>query len=235
MNIGVTSPHVLIRKSLSALLGRVPGVKVVFDLDSLLDDLELVRRLKPNILLIDAVSPSVDLKVLGQATTLVPEAKVLLLSEDADETRQLESIRQGAYGFISKNCDPETLEKALKLVSKGEVWISHRVVSRLVGTFVRGRSSPGGDRNGLTRREQEILALLADGCSNKEIASTLCVSEHTVRAHLTSLYKKIPVTSRLEAALYYFERARQSVEPLVVAAGSDPDESEAAPAIGAAS
>ena len=67
---------------------------------------------------------------------------------------------------------------------------------------MRGRSSQNRDHNNeLTRREQEILTLLADGCSNKEIAGTLCVSEHTVRAHLTSLYKKIRVASRLEAAL----------------------------------
>jgi len=219
MNIGVSSPRVLIRKSLCALLSQTQGFQVVLDLNTPSDDLELIRKSHLDVLLIDAVDTVSCSKCLSQLRTLVPEIKIVLLSDGGDEEYQLQAIRQGARGFVWKTCEPATLEKALKLVAKGEIWASHQVLSRLIGKFMRWQDPEHDNLVKLTRREREILTLLAQGCRNKEIAGILAVSENTIRAHLVKLYRKIRVTDRLTAALYYFERAKQKGQRSSVESG----------------
>jgi DNA-binding NarL/FixJ family response regulator len=211
MNIGLAGPRLLIRKSLCALLSRIEGFHVVLDVDNPLDNLELIQKTRPDILLIDVVDSARNFEALSQLQTLSPEAKVLLLSDDVDEDFQLRAIRAGARGFVSNASDPALLERTLKRVARGEIWVGHQTASMIIGKLVRYPDSAGRNHSELSRREKQIVALLADGYRNKEIANLLGVSENTVRAHLVALYKKIRVTSRLGAALYYFEHARQAV------------------------
>jgi len=137
---------------------------------------------------------------------------LLLLSHEEDEDFRFRAIRAGARGFVSKASDPALLERTLKRVARGEIWVSHQTASLIIGKLVRCQDSASRNHAELSRREKQIVALLADGYRNKEIAGLLAVSENTVRAHLVTLYKKIRVSSRLAAALYYFEHARQNGE-----------------------
>jgi two-component system nitrate/nitrite response regulator NarL len=172
-----------------------------------------LKKAAPDILLVDAGNPAVDFEVLGLARTLLPQTKVLLLTDGMDEDYQLQAMRQGACGFVSKDCTPDTLERALKRVAKGEIWVSHELATSIIGKYLQGGSSNSDGRPELSRREQETLALLAEGYRNKEIANFLSVTENTVRAHLTSLYRKIQVGSRVQAALYYFEKNKHIGHP----------------------
>ncbi len=210
MNIGLAGPSVLMRKSLCALLSHIEGFQVVLEVDNPLDNLELVRKARPDVLLVDADGSAMELEILSQLQTLSPETKVLLLSHDEDENFRFRAIRAGARGFVSKASDPALLERTLKRVARGEIWVGHQTASMIIGKLVRCQDSANKNHTELSRREKQIVALLADGYRNKEIASLLAVSENTVRAHLVTLYKKIRVTSRLGAALYYFEHARQN-------------------------
>ena len=210
MNIGVTSPKALIRKSLCALLSGLDGVSSVLDLASPMEAPETLRHMLLDVLLVDAIDPSTDLEFLSYLHAVLPQTRVLVLADDADEDYQVQAIRQGARGFVSKNCPSEIFERALKGVARGEMWIGHSVATRIIGKLLQHEASRDHEQPALSRREQEILALVAEGYRNKEIAGILSVSENTIRAHVASLYRKIQVTGRVEAALYYYGKGRKN-------------------------
>ena len=214
MDIGLASPRILIRKSLCALIAQLNGYRVVVDLDTPFDNLEFVRNARLDVLLVDTVNLANGSKTVAQLCGLIPQTKVLLLSDSADEDYQVHVIRDGARGFVSETCDPGVLDRALKLVAKGEIWVSHHLATRIIGQFMRLQEPGDGNNAKLSRREREVLALLAQGRPNKEIASLLSISHNTIRAHLATLYRKIHVDSRLGAALYYFEGARRDANEL---------------------
>ena len=209
MNVGVSSPQALIRKGLCALLTQIEGVSSVLDLDGSLEALERLKKASPEILLVDAVDPSTDFKVLCQMRALLTRTRLLVLTDDGDEDYQLQAIRSGAHGFVSRNCPPQVFERALRQVARGEIWIGHGLATRIVGKLLQSESADPKEP-GLSRREQEVLALLAEGYRNKEIAGILSISDNTIRAHVSSLYAKIHVAGRVEAALYYFDRNRKN-------------------------
>lgn len=223
MNVGVTSPKQLVRKSLCALLSGLGGVSSVLDISSPFDSPELLRNAALDVVLLDAFELTADLEVLSHFRALIPAAAVLVLVEEDDDEYHCEAIWRGARGFISKDCGTEVLEKALRAASKGEMWIGHRTATRVIGRLLQRQPNEVADQPVLSPREQEILALLAEGYRNKEIASILSVSENTIRAHIASLYRKIQVSGRVEAALYYFGKGKKNGRsPLLV----PPDERE---------
>lgn len=185
----------------------------MLDLGSPLAEPEALRRAGLDVLLVDALDPSTDFELLSHLHAILPGTRVLVLTDDADEDYQFQAIRQGARGFVSRDCAPEVFARAVKGVAKGEMWIGHGAATRIIGKFLQRDGNEDDDQPVLSRREQEILALLAEGYRNKEIGSILSVSENTIRAHIASLYRKIQVTGRVEAALYYFGKSRKSVRP----------------------
>lgn len=210
MNVGVTSPKQLVRKSLCALLSGLEGVSSVLDISSPLDSQELLRKAELDIVIVDASQPVADLEILSHLRSLVPSTAVLVLIEQEDAEYQCHAIRRGARGFISKDCAPEVLEKALKNIARGEMWIGHRIATRVIGALLQHEADGAAQQPALSPREQDILALLAEGYRNKEIASLLSVSENTIRAHVASLYRKLQVTGRVEAALYYYGKGKKT-------------------------
>src|SRR5579872_5397599 len=163
MNVGVISPKSLIRNGLCALLSRINGVARVLDLDGSLSATEELKKVSPEILLVDSVDPTTDFDVLGRTRALLPQTRVLLLADEPDEDYQVQAIRLGARGFVSRSCSPEVFERALKHVAKGEIWINHGLASRIIGKLLQseaGRNSAGPE---LSRRELEVLSLLSDG------------------------------------------------------------------------
>ena len=213
MNVGVTSPKALIRKSLCALLSGIEGVSTVVDLRNPFEVSETLKMTTLDVMLVDTIDPSTDFQTLSHLRAVIPQTRVLVLSDEVDEEYRLEAIRQGARGFVSKDCLPEVFERALKGVGRGEMWIGHGLATRIIGKLLHHEAGGDADQPALSRREQEILALLAEGYRNKEIASILSVSENTIRAHVASLYRKIQVTGRVEAALYYFGKGRKNGRP----------------------
>jgi DNA-binding NarL/FixJ family response regulator len=209
MNLGVASALVLTRKTLCAWLTGIKGFRVVLDVDSTLDSLDQIRKTRPDVLIIDTLNPTSDLEIITRVSKLLPQTKILLLSDVAEERFELEAIRAGAHGTVSKRSDPKVLERALKVVGEGEIWMSHRVARSIISEFRRWRQPVEEKSSGqLTKREEAILALLADGYRNKEIASRLTISENTIKTHLNTIYRKLQVSSRVEAALRYFEQAK---------------------------
>jgi DNA-binding NarL/FixJ family response regulator len=209
MRVCIISPYAISRKGLCALLGSLPQVTVVLDLNSALDQVERIQKMEPAVLLFDTLNPGVDLEVIGRTQKLLPRMKILLLTDHVDEELELRAIKAGACGCVSKRDDPQFLAKALAVVAQGEIWISQRSSSRIIGEFVRSRDKENNKNgtNELSRRELEVLGLVAQGYRNKQIADRLFVCESTIKTHLYTLYKKLQISTRLEAVLYYYHRS----------------------------
>jgi DNA-binding NarL/FixJ family response regulator len=210
MTVAVVSPHSITRKALCALLRSIPQVTVVLDVDNALEHFESLQKMHPGVLLFDALNPAADLETVVRTRKVIPEVRILVLAAGVDEEFELRTIRAGARGCVSRGADPQVLAKALAMVERDEVWVSQRIASRIIGEFVRSRDGRGKGSNSaeLSRREWEILALVAQGFRNKNIAHHLFVSESTVKTHLYAIYKKLEINSRLEATLYYYQHLK---------------------------
>jgi two-component system nitrate/nitrite response regulator NarL len=208
MDIALASPRRIIRKGLCSLLAQKDSVRVVADTDSAIESFDLIRRSRPEVLLIDCTNPANDLETISKLRILLPETKLVLLIESPNEDFEFRAIKAGARGCIPKEADPQALDRAMQVVGKGEIWASQHLATRLIEQVTHGSGANGAESHALTDREWQILAFVAEGQRNKEIADHLCVSENTVKTHLATIYKKLRVTTRLEAALHFFHASK---------------------------
>ncbi len=233
MNVAVISSQVLMRRAFCALLAQVRDVRVVADFDRAIENSEGLRRANAELVMIDVLDPQGDLDTAAQLRQLLPDAKVLLLTNSDEEDFQVQAIKVGVRGCFSKSSELHAFERALRAIGqRGEVWVSHQVAAQIIGKFAQEDGSQQAPASHLTQREWEILALVANGCHNKEIAGRLFISENTVKTHLYTIYKKLGVSSRLGAAMHYFQQAkRKSASKASRPVPSSPSISDPAPEV----
>jgi DNA-binding NarL/FixJ family response regulator len=210
VDIAIIGSYKIGREGLRALLGEKGAFRMIAQADSIGDDFESIRKGHPEIVLLDSTSPGSDLEAVFTLRRLLPKTKILLLSDSPNEDFDFYAIKAGARGCVSKRADPQTLERALLAVARGEIWASHHLAARLIERVTHQPEAEQAKSEEFTEREWEILAFVAQGCRNKEIADRLCVSENTIKTHLASIYRKLRVTTRLEAALHFFQRAKEN-------------------------
>lgn len=201
--------HTLFRSGIKSLLSRNADFEVVGEAGDGLEGIKRAKSLQPDVVLMDLHMPGIGgreaVKVLAEE---VPECNVLMLtvSEDADDL--IEAIRAGARGYLLKNIDTEALLNAIRAAARGEAVVSAQMTGKLL-TGVRSMGKDGAstadEKEKLSPREREIIALLAKGVSNKEMARTLNVAESTVKIHVQNILKKLHLTSRVQAAVYAVE------------------------------
>src|SRR5205823_5043339 len=136
------------------------------------------------IILIDVVNPVADLEVCSRLRRDCPNARVLYMLDHDDDDFQVRAMKDGACGCVSARSEPEALLHALEVLARDELWIDPRAAARIISQLVRPGVAEEKNTAPLTRREQEILALVAGGFHNKEIANRLYVSDNTVKTHL---------------------------------------------------
>lgn len=210
MDIALVSPRRIIRKGLCTLLSQKGSVRVVAEVDNAIESYDVLRKTKPEVVLIDSTHPASDLETLSQLRILLPETNILLLIETPNDDFEFRAVKAGARGCVPKEADPQALERALQVVGKGEIWVSQHLATRMIERFMHGAEAESPGSNGLTDREWQILAFVARGQRNKEIADHLCVSENTIKTHLAAIFKKLRVATRLEAALHFFHDAKRN-------------------------
>jgi DNA-binding NarL/FixJ family response regulator len=206
MKVVVVSRFALTRKALCGLLSAIPGQRVVLDVEDAAAHVDQFYSLRPDALLMEAPSSAETLEAVLQLRKLFPKMIFLLLVEKSDPEFERQAVQAGIRGCISKECGPETLAKALNVVEQGQYWMSRGLTSLVLGKLQTREAPQEPESQALSRREWEILSLIARGHVNKEIASSLSISSNTVKAHLGTIYRKLGVTTRLEAALNYFQR-----------------------------
>jgi DNA-binding NarL/FixJ family response regulator len=207
IGIVIADDHPIFRDGLKRLLAEEHGFRVLGEAGDGEEAVSLVEELEPDILLLDQAMPRcTGLEALKRLSAGNASVRTILLTVAVDDTQTFEAIRFGARGVVLKEATTQLLFKAIRTVMAGQYWIGHEAVSDLV-RFLRG--GPGSRRqmtprpaSRLTTRERQVVATVAEGLSNKEIAARFSLSEDTVKHHLTSIYDKLGVSTRLELAVY---------------------------------
>ena len=186
--------HTLVRAGLRKLLESMPAVEVVGEAGDGLELLALAAKLQPNLVLMDIAMPGLNgLEATARVVKAMPDIRVLILSMHQDEEYVRQALRHGAVAYLLKDAAPMELELAVNAVLRGETYLSPAVSKGVVTDYVqrlRGEEQPG---ELLTPRQREVLQLIAEGQSTKEIARRLDLSVKTVESHRTQLMKQLDI------------------------------------------
>jgi len=204
----------VVREGLSLLLRLLPDVEVVGAASDGEEALEMAERLDPDVVLMDLRMPRCDgVEATRRLRQRRPRCRVVVLTTYADDRSVVEALRAGARGFLTKDSGAEELRRAIEAVMSGGAAIDPAVQHHLVDAVSSGAASLAGGGaagaapalpDGLTAREAEVLALIAAGLSNSEIAARLFVSEATVKTHVNHLFTKSGVRDRAQAVTYAY-------------------------------
>jgi DNA-binding NarL/FixJ family response regulator len=194
----VVDDHPVVRDGLVQLLSAAEGLEVVATAANGAEAVELATTSTPDVVLMDLSMPVLDgCEATRRIVAADPDARVLILTSFTDQEGIVDALDAGAVGYILKDAEPVELLGAIRAVARGESPLDPKVAAALL----RSRATRGHDA-GLTGREREVLALIAGGLANKQIARRLGISEKTVKAHLTNVFHRIGVTDRTQAALW---------------------------------
>lgn len=190
--------HTVMRQGVRMLLSLDPELQVVGEAANGRDAVDLTHKLRPDVVLMDLVMPVMDgLAAIIEIRRELPETEIVALTSVLEDSIVTDVVRAGAIGYLLKDASGEELVKAIKSAAAGQVHLSPQAAARLVRD-VRAPDHP----QTLTSRETDVLKLLAQGQSNKEIAQALAIGEKTVHSHVSNILAKLNVPSRTQAALY---------------------------------
>jgi NarL family two-component system response regulator LiaR len=202
ISVLIVDDHAVVREGLRAFLELQPDVEIVGEAADGAEAIEQAERLAPDVILMDLVMPRLDgVAAMRRLRAALRDTRVIVLTSFLDDERLLPAIESGAAGYLLKNAQPAELIKAIRAAHAGEAIIDPSAAARLITAFVDGSRARTVDDERLTRREREVLELIARGQSNKRIAFTLGISEKTVKAHVGHVLAKLGVSDRTQAAL----------------------------------
>ncbi len=199
--------HAIFRDGLRRLLESEPEFQVIGEAADGAEAIIKTRELEPDLLLLDLAMPRIPgLEALRELTRGgSPDTKIILLTAAIEKNQIVEALQIGARGIVMKEAATQLLFKSIRSVMAGQFWVGRESVGDMV-QYLREKTEsqlPAGGRSyGLTRREMEIVAAIVAGLTNKEIAKKFTLSEDTVKHHLTNIFNKVGVSSRLELALF---------------------------------
>ncbi len=200
----IVDDHAVVREGLRTFLQLQDRIEVVGEAGDGEEALEQAGRLQPDVILMDLVMPRLDgVSAMRELRARASPSRVIVLTSFLDDDRLMPAIEAGAAGYLLKNVEPAELARAVRAAHAGEALLDPSVAARLVQTIAAGpRPRPiGSDGQRLTRREHEVLELIAHGRSNKRIAFELDISEKTVKTHVGHVLAKLGVSDRTQAAL----------------------------------
>ncbi|MGB1506922.1 MAG: response regulator [Acidimicrobiales bacterium] len=193
--------HRLLRESLSRSMGE-HGFEVVGEAQNGLDAVELARSLHPDVVLMDVSMPEMDgVEACRQIHAEMPDIKVVMLTMHADQQVLTNAIRAGACGYLVKDCSTEEIASAVRMAASGETALSPQLAASMLDEVRKLGTAQVREERLVSRREEEVLQLIADGCSTSEVADRMYISQKTVKNHLASIYQKLEARDRTQAVL----------------------------------
>lgn len=201
--IAVVDDHPLFREGVTRSLMEVPGFEIVGEGSTRDDAVRLSEQQRPDVLLVDISLPGGGLQAIPAILERFPEQKIIMLTVSESSDDILSALKHGAKGYVLKGVGSRGLVEIIRTVLAGESYVSPNLSARLLSEL--SSLTEVADKKdglaGLTRREQEVLQLVAAGLSNKRIALKLDLHEKTVKHHMTHIFAKLGVTNRTEAAM----------------------------------
>jgi len=194
----IADDHSVVRAGLAQLAATFDDVEVVATAADGAEAVERCVETQPDVVLMDLEMPDVDgIEATRRIGELAPEAQVVILTSFSDRERILRALDAGAVGYILKDATPDEVAEAVRAAARGESPLDPKAARTLLAS--RREQEPAGQ---LSEREREVLVMVAEGLQNKQISHQLGISEKTVKAHLTSVFRAIGVTDRTQAALW---------------------------------
>ncbi|HSF60902.1 MAG TPA: response regulator transcription factor [Gaiellaceae bacterium] len=198
IRVVIADDHAVVRAGLAQLLATFADVELVGTASTGEEAVSLSAERTADVVLMDLEMPVVDgIEATRQIRAAQPEVAVVVLTSFSDRERILSALDAGAAGYLLKDAEPDAIERAIQAAARGEAPLDPKAARALLSA----RRAPD-PANALSDREREVLAMVAEGLPNKLIAQHLGISEKTVKAHLTSVYRQIGVTDRTQAALW---------------------------------
>jgi two-component system response regulator NreC len=203
----IADDHIIVRSGLRLLLEAEPDIDVVGEALEGGEAINLVEQHLPDVVLMDIAMPGMDgLEATRRIKARWPEVQVLVLTMHRSEEYFFEMLKAGASGYILKGAETSDLIHAVRVVGRGEVFLYPSMAQKLVKDYVNYVQWGEGAGSSLSSREKEILRLLSEGCSTKEIAEKLVISPSTVHSHRSNLMTKLGLSNRRELIQYARQR-----------------------------
>jgi DNA-binding NarL/FixJ family response regulator len=208
IRVMLADDHPVVREGLRKLIDLEEDLEVVAEASDGREVLESVKDASPDIVLLDLKMPGMDgLAVLQTLQHLKTGSKTIVLTASEDKNEWVQAMKLGCSGIVVKQTAPELIVKSIRKVHEGEIWLDSHTTAAVMRQFAApGDGSPSSrgtrSRSPLSNREREIVALVAQGYRNREMAEKMFISEQTVKNHLHNIFDKLGVSDRLELALY---------------------------------
>jgi len=211
LRVMIVDDHPLVRSAVARAISG-DGITVVAEAATGEEALELAPRIAPDILLLDIALPGISgVQVVRELAPRLPATMIVMLTVSSADRDVADAMRYGARGYLTKDLSPEALARSLRATLTGELVIPRRLAGRLLARMLRrGMAQPVAENvpvDLLTRRERDVLRLLADGLGDRDIAAALTISRRTVETHVSSILRKLGVRNRAEAARRYRDEA----------------------------
>lgn len=210
IRVVVVDDHPIVRLGLRTLIEGAEDIELAGEAENGQQAMELIVGKAPDVVLLDLRMPVMDGQETLQALQQIPDRpKVIVLTASEDKNEWVQAMKMGCAGIVTKHTQPELILKSIRKVFQGEIWLDSHTTAAVMRQFASPRETMEAgspfdqrERSPLSAREREIVALVAQGYKNREMAEKMFISEQTVKNHLHNIFDKLGVTDRLELALY---------------------------------
>jgi NarL family two-component system response regulator LiaR len=207
ISVLIVDDHGIVREGLRTYLDLLDDVSVVGEAQNGIEAVDQVREHHPDVVLMDLVMPGMGgIEATRQITETRPSTKVIVLTSFTEDEMVFPAIKAGAAGYLLKDVSPSDLAAAIRAVHAGEARLHPTITQKLMNQLVSAQTDPTVGPDALTARELEVLSLIAQGLSNRQVAQALAISEKTVKTHVSNILGKLHLEDRTQAAIYAYKR-----------------------------
>ena len=216
LRILLVDDHALVRSAVRQALAA-DDLDVVGEAASAEEALLLAPELRPDLILLDVDLPGTDgIRLVRELAPRLPDTRIVMLTVSTARRDLLEAVEAGAAGYLTKDLSPDALQRAVRGLRRGDLPMSRSMAAQVVEHLASSRAAPARSSDGgwdLSGREEQVLRLLADGLTDREIGERLIISPRTVETHVGNLLRKLGVRNRAHAAQRYRSRIQSEAEP----------------------
>ncbi|UAC48990.1 response regulator transcription factor [Bacillus aquiflavi] len=200
IKVAVIDDHEMVRKGIISYLITEPGIEVIGEASSGRGAVELVRKKKPEVVLMDLLmEDGTGIEATREILSFYPECKIIIITSFYDDEQVFPAIEAGAFSYMLKTAQAQDVVNAIKKAVKGEAVIEPKVANKMINHFRKKEKKPHDD---LTERELEVLMCIGEGMTNQKISEELFIGIKTVKTHVSNILSKLNVADRTQAAIY---------------------------------